>query len=85
MRCYQIYRSAEDLGQTVPQGGKFVEVGDGLEFDKNVDIALRTGFTSCHGSIHAKAAHTGTREFRVVCCDSSEEFVSSHDAFPLPI
>ena len=79
MRRRKVDRSAQNLGQAIPQGGELVKIWQNVELDENIHVAVGPGVTARHGAEDAQTPHTGVVQFRPMRFNAVEEFVASHD------
>lgn len=42
----EIHGSSENFDQAIPQGSELKEIGSSVKLDKNINVAIRSGFVS---------------------------------------
>src|SRR5665213_2424753 len=78
LRCRQIHRATENLGQSFTQGGELEKVRHAIEFNQDVDVAIRAGLAPRDGAEHANPSHAGTRQLGEMWRYPAKEFGTIH-------
>ena len=85
MRCREVDRPPQNLSQAIPQGGELVKIGQNVELDENIHVAVRPSVAARHGAEHAHAPHTGVVQFCPVRFNAVKEFIAGHGCFPAKV
>jgi hypothetical protein len=78
LRRRKVHRTIENLSQSVAQGGELEKVWYALEFDEDVDIAIRTSLAPCDRPEHANSSNAGTGQLGAMRRYPLKEFSAIH-------